>query len=85
MLPGLGIFFEAAVVVEVVLVVELLQLFGMACAVWVDSANFAEKMPRCTLPFWGFYNIDLLISYKVHQSLSKGTHLTAFALIVYGR
>ena len=30
-------------------------------------------------------NIDLLISYKVHRSLSKGTHLTAFALIVYGR
>ena len=30
-------------------------------------------------------NIDLLISYKVHQSLSKGTHLTAIALIVYGR
>ena len=30
-------------------------------------------------------NIDLLISYKVHQSLSKGTHLTAFALIEYGR
>ena len=30
-------------------------------------------------------NIDLLISYKVHQSLSKGTRLTAFALIVYGR
>ena len=30
-------------------------------------------------------NIDLLILYKVHRSLSKGTHLTAFALIVYGR
>ena len=54
LLPGLGIFFEDAVVVEVVLVVELLRLFGMACAVWVDSANFAEKMPSCTLPFWGF-------------------------------
>ena len=26
-------------------------------------------------------NIDLLILYKVHQSLSKGTHLTAFAQI----
>ena len=33
LLPGLGIFFEAAVVVEVVLVVGLLRLFGMACAV----------------------------------------------------
>ena len=30
-------------------------------------------------------NIDLLILYKVHQSLSKCTHLTAFALIVYGK
>ena len=30
-------------------------------------------------------NIDLLILYKVHRSLSKGTHLTAFALIIYGR
>ena len=44
MLPGFGIFFEDAVVFEVVLVVELLRLFGMACAVWVDSANFVEKM-----------------------------------------
>ena len=26
--------------------------------------------------------IDLLISYKVHRSLSKGTHLTAFAVMV---
>ena len=53
-LAGLGVLFEAVVVVVAVLEVEPLQLFGMTCAVWVDSTNFVEKMPSCSLPFWEF-------------------------------
>ena len=43
LLAGLGVLFEAVVVVVAVLEVEPLQLFGMTCAVWVDSTNFMEK------------------------------------------